>query len=452
MPRGERGGETPLVATELSNAAIADRLLSFAALLELAEASPYAARAYRRAAEVLRSTSAPVAELVRSGRVRELPWDRPRDRKPPARLVESGDIAELRSSSPAPSGADRPRSARGPEHAAHARGRGGARRQHRRRASRCRAGGQADVGARHRPGDGGEDPGRARGAAATAPRPSPSGALASSPSRSPPRSAARQRATRGASPSSPSSSPSCTRRGVRLESRGIRAAIGHRRRPRAGAAASGRRDGRRSPGAADGRRAPAVRDRARARHRLGPVRRAARAAAGCPHRERLFRRLGRPWLPPELREHPGPGWRVPWSSSPTCVATSTATPPGRTAGRRSRRWAVRRSREATSTWRSAITRRACGSCRVSPATRCAARQRRSGGERAARPVPRPARHRVRHPGRRIARPRERHPRRARLGADQPPCRPASLRGELTRIVSEAMRSCTRALGHPRAGC
>ena len=57
---------------DLTNAAIADRLLSLAALLELADGSPFAARAYRRAAEVVATTPAPIAELVRSGRVREL--------------------------------------------------------------------------------------------------------------------------------------------------------------------------------------------------------------------------------------------------------------------------------------------------------------------------------------------------------------------------------------------
>lgn len=62
----------PPVAPELTNAAIADRLVSFAALLDLADANPFAARAYRKAAELIRATPAPVASLVREGRVREL--------------------------------------------------------------------------------------------------------------------------------------------------------------------------------------------------------------------------------------------------------------------------------------------------------------------------------------------------------------------------------------------
>ena len=59
---------------------IAARLEAFAALLELAEANPYTARAYRRAAETIRATPAPVAELVRTARVRRplAAWRTPR--------------------------------------------------------------------------------------------------------------------------------------------------------------------------------------------------------------------------------------------------------------------------------------------------------------------------------------------------------------------------------------
>ncbi len=56
----------------LDNAAIAERLESFAVLLELAGSSHYTARAYRRAAETIRETRAPVEELVRAGRAQEL--------------------------------------------------------------------------------------------------------------------------------------------------------------------------------------------------------------------------------------------------------------------------------------------------------------------------------------------------------------------------------------------
>lgn len=80
----------------LTNDAIADRLLAFAALLDLADASPYAARAYRRAAEVVRATPAPVAELVHTGRVRELRGIGPGIESRLRELVETGEIAELR--------------------------------------------------------------------------------------------------------------------------------------------------------------------------------------------------------------------------------------------------------------------------------------------------------------------------------------------------------------------
>jgi DNA polymerase (family 10) len=77
------------------NAALADRLDSFAALLELADAQYHAVGAYRRAAEVIRSTQAPVAELVRAGRARELRGIGPGIEARLRELVETGDIQEL---------------------------------------------------------------------------------------------------------------------------------------------------------------------------------------------------------------------------------------------------------------------------------------------------------------------------------------------------------------------
>ena len=56
----------------MDNRQIADRLEAFAALLDLADANPYTARAYRRAAETIRDAASPVADLVASGRVRDL--------------------------------------------------------------------------------------------------------------------------------------------------------------------------------------------------------------------------------------------------------------------------------------------------------------------------------------------------------------------------------------------
>jgi DNA polymerase (family 10) len=79
----------------VSNAEIADRLEAFASLLELAESNPYTARAYRRAAETVRSAAVPVAELVRSGRVRDLRGIGRGIEGRLRELVETGDIAEL---------------------------------------------------------------------------------------------------------------------------------------------------------------------------------------------------------------------------------------------------------------------------------------------------------------------------------------------------------------------
>jgi DNA polymerase (family 10) len=81
--------------TAAGNAALADRLDAFAALLELADAQVHAVRAYRRAAEVVRSTPVPVAELVRAGRARELRGIGPGIEGRLRELVETGDIQEL---------------------------------------------------------------------------------------------------------------------------------------------------------------------------------------------------------------------------------------------------------------------------------------------------------------------------------------------------------------------
>lgn len=84
MPEGDR-----------TNAWIADRLVLFAALLELSEASSFAVRAYLRAAELIRSTPTSVAQLVRASRVRELRGIGPGIEAKLRELVETGEIAEL---------------------------------------------------------------------------------------------------------------------------------------------------------------------------------------------------------------------------------------------------------------------------------------------------------------------------------------------------------------------
>ena len=81
--------------TEPDNARIAERLDAFSSLLELAGASHYTARAYRRAAELIRETPAPIAELVHAGRVRELRGIGPGIEARLRELVETGQIAEL---------------------------------------------------------------------------------------------------------------------------------------------------------------------------------------------------------------------------------------------------------------------------------------------------------------------------------------------------------------------
>ena len=79
----------------VDNPRIADRLEALASLLELADANPYTARAYRRAAETIRGAAVPVAELVRAGRVRELRGIGPGIEARLRELVETGEIAEL---------------------------------------------------------------------------------------------------------------------------------------------------------------------------------------------------------------------------------------------------------------------------------------------------------------------------------------------------------------------
>jgi DNA polymerase (family 10) len=79
----------------VDNAQIADRLDALAALLELNEANPYTARAYRRAAETIRGAPSQVSELVLTGRVRELRGIGPGIEARLRELVETGEIAEL---------------------------------------------------------------------------------------------------------------------------------------------------------------------------------------------------------------------------------------------------------------------------------------------------------------------------------------------------------------------
>src|SRR5438094_1320354 len=83
------------MANDLTNAAIAQQLEAFAGLLDLSGSGHYTSRAYRRAAETIRETKAPIAELVAAGRVQELRGIGPGIASRLRELVETGLIAEL---------------------------------------------------------------------------------------------------------------------------------------------------------------------------------------------------------------------------------------------------------------------------------------------------------------------------------------------------------------------
>lgn len=79
----------------MENSEIADRLETFALMLELVEANPYTIRAYRRAAETIRGAPVPVEDLVRRNRVRELRGIGQGIEARLRELVQTGQIAEL---------------------------------------------------------------------------------------------------------------------------------------------------------------------------------------------------------------------------------------------------------------------------------------------------------------------------------------------------------------------
>lgn len=83
------------MARSLDNATIAERLDAFAGLLDLSGSGYYTSRAYRRAAETIRETKAPIAQLVRDGRVQELRGIGPGIATRLRELVDTGTIAEL---------------------------------------------------------------------------------------------------------------------------------------------------------------------------------------------------------------------------------------------------------------------------------------------------------------------------------------------------------------------
>jgi DNA polymerase (family 10) len=79
----------------VTNTEIAQTLEAYAALLDLAGASYYSTRAYRRAAELVRDTQAPVSELVRDGRARDLRGIGPGIERRLHELVTTGRLEEL---------------------------------------------------------------------------------------------------------------------------------------------------------------------------------------------------------------------------------------------------------------------------------------------------------------------------------------------------------------------
>src|SRR3954468_3425969 len=79
----------------VDNAEIARTLDAYAALLDLAGAAHWSVRAYRRAADLIRTTPAPLEQLVRTGRVRELRGIGPGIERRLRELVDTGRIAEL---------------------------------------------------------------------------------------------------------------------------------------------------------------------------------------------------------------------------------------------------------------------------------------------------------------------------------------------------------------------
>jgi DNA polymerase (family 10) len=79
----------------LTNGEIADKLEAFAALLDLSGAGYYTSRAYRRAAETIRETRAPIAELAAAGRAQELRGIGAGISARLQELVDTGRIAEL---------------------------------------------------------------------------------------------------------------------------------------------------------------------------------------------------------------------------------------------------------------------------------------------------------------------------------------------------------------------
>jgi DNA polymerase (family X) len=88
-------GDTSSDPVPAENVSLAAKLDEYAALLELAGASYYSWRAFRQAATLIRATPLPVADLVRAGRVRELRGIGRGIETRLTELIETGTLAEL---------------------------------------------------------------------------------------------------------------------------------------------------------------------------------------------------------------------------------------------------------------------------------------------------------------------------------------------------------------------
>ena len=345
---------------EVGNERIAARLDEFAALLELADAGYYSARAYRRAAERVRAAPVDIAALVR---VRPHPGaagHRPGHRSASSRADRDRRHCGAR-------GAEAIDAARACGVRSHARHRSEARRRHR---GRTRDHDRPGVPRRQRqPGACSRcresAPRRKRGSSRRSSAREVRGrpvscchALERSPSRLQLRSAESRRETRGVGRTSRSASRSSSARTIRKACasasrpcpRSLRCSI-----PTPGSRPTGSRSSwSRRPPPSSARLSCARLGHPSTSPRWGrcprrPTRRPCTADSAC-HARRLRS------VPLASRLSRRRSWNC-TRSAETCIRTR----PGRTAARPCSRWARPRGSEATSTSRSAITRRTSGS-------------------------------------------------------------------------------------------
>ena len=352
----------------LENAAIAERLESLATLLELAGANPFAARAYRRAASLVRDTKAPVAELVRQGRVRELRGIGPSIEARLRELVETGVIAEIelleREVPPDLIGLGRflGLSSQRTLQIANA--------LDVHTADELRAAAHAGR-LREVPGVGPKTEAKLLERLSLPETPTTSAPAPAQPcagDRHAYRDGAGRRGCRRRAPLAGRAAAPGGRHpvgGAGDRARGVCRSARDRGRGGAARAAEHRRHRGRSRRRGDRGRAGPVRHGAAARDRRRGVRRGARAAArSSVARRTSTRRSASPSAPRSCASSRSEVTRPSWSSSARFAATSTATRRGRTAEGRWTRWRRRPAPSVTSTWRFATTRPPSARCRA----------------------------------------------------------------------------------------